>query len=306
MIGSMRRADKFQGFAAIGFDTLAIINRHSLWTATRTGDVFEPMNIAPRLEDTGATHADTVLPTEYGGVFLSDDGVRVFDGNSSLVISDPINDELLPVVEGAAYSASFDPQKRLYRLHTPTYTYVYDLLAKRWYRQRRTYLASVWFPLQGVAGPIWSDAIGTWGSQVLAWWQLDPQESNGSMYFVRGNLLGVQDSGAETDFGVEMLPRWFGRREQQDNQQVLFTVLEVYLTVESTLPATVSIWLPANGTGEYVKATTVDIPGLPNAQRVSVPIIWTGTGTGLGLQIESGSPLIRKASVRFQATSLLP
>jgi len=305
MIGSMRRADRFQGFAMLGFELLAIVNRRSLWSAQPTGDVYEPLNIRPKLEDTGCTHASTVLPTEYGAVFLSDDGVRVFDGNQSLVISDQIAAELLPIDETAPYAASLDPKNRRYRLHTPTHTYIYDLSKKLWYRRPATYLGSVWFPAQGSPGPTWGTASGTWGAQSVAWWQLDPQEYAGSMYYVRGQLLGVEDESSFNDFGVPLTPRWFSRRELGEDPDTLMTAQAVHLTYESTAPAAVQVWLPSIS-GDYELVTTVVLPSTAGATgRYRVPFIHTGRGAGIGLQITSGTPLIRKASLVFQPTSIL-
>lgn len=125
------------------------------------------------------------------------------------------------------------------------------------------------------------------------------------MYFVRSNLLGVQDAASSQDFGVPFTPRWFSKKNQDDNQDTLFTSIGAYLTLDAGGAASVSLWLPDSPSGEYVKVTTVSIPSSTKSQRLFVPFIFTGRGVGLGIQIESGSPLIRKASVRFQPTSTL-
>lgn len=305
MIGSMKRADRFMGFGLIGFNTLGIVNRRSLWIATKTGDEFEPLDIQSRLEDVGATHADTVLPTDYGVLFLSDDGVRVFDGNQAPVISDPINAQLRPFHESDAISASIDPQRKRYYLHTPTTTWVYDLPRKVWYRSPRQYLASIWFPDQGSSGPTWGSAGGTWASQTKAWWQLDPQESNGSMYFLRSNLLGKQDFTSALDFSTPLTPRWFDKIDVGPNPDTLFTSQILYLTYESTATSTIAVWLPDQA-GEYTQVTTATLPSTSGkVDRVQVPFVHTGRTLGLGITISSGFPRLRRATLSYQPTSEL-
>lgn len=305
MIGSMKRADRFMGFAPLGFTQLGIINRRSLWIANKTGDEFEPMDIVAKLEDTGATHAATVLPTEYGGVFLSDDGVRVFDGNQAPVISEPINKQLLPIYENLNYSASVDPQRKRYYLHSPTNTWIFDIKKKIWFRKPSVYLASVWFPDQGLNAPTWGGASGTWGSQTLAWWQLQPQESGGSMYYVRGTQLGEQDASLSTELGVAMTPRWYDKRDVGENQDYLYTSQNIYLTYESTASATVQFWLP-DDSGDYALVTTEVLPSTAGKTgRFVSKFVWTGRGLGLGIVVVGGQPRLRKASIRYQQTSVL-
>lgn len=305
MIGSMQMADRFQAFAQLGFNLLAIVNRRSIWIAAKTGDVFEPLDIQEKLAGTGTTHADTVRSTEYGPIFLSDDGVRVFDGNSAQSISGPIDAELGNPLESDHYSSSIDPKRKLYHLHTPTKTYTYDLAGKRWWRRQKTYLASVFFPDQGNASPTWQLGSGTWASQAVAWWQLDPQEINGRMYYFKNALIGVEDQTSFTDFGTNLNPRWLDRQPVADNQDMLFTSLCAYITYESDAIATAAIWLP-DMKGNYEIAQGFTLPSTAGAaDRLQVPFVHTGRGLGLGLVITGGSPRIRRASVRFQPTSVL-
>lgn len=310
MIGSMKRADRFMAFASMGFDQLAIVNRRSIWIATRTGDVFEPFDIKPRLEDTGTTHAATVYPTEYGPILLSDDGVKIFDGQAATMVSEPINSQLGTIRETDAYSASFNPQRKRYYLHTPTETWVFDLNKKRWYRWAAQFLMSLWFPDQDVSGPTWDGATGTWDAQTKAWWQLEPQESNGSMYFVRGVLLGTENPAIENVFGTPLNSRWFGQDSVSERMDQQMTHTQVYLTYESVAQATVEIWLPdTNGNYELVTTATLAATGSEKiGRRVAIPTgvpIHTGRGVGLGLRITSGFPRIRRGSVQYQPAGVI-
>lgn len=308
MIGSMKRADRFMAFAPLGFDLLAVINRRSVWIGRRTGDVFEPIDLSPRLEDTGTTHAATVVTSKYGALYLSDDGVKLFEGSTETILSEQINNVLGRIHEVDQYSASFNPQLQRYYLHTPTETWVLDLNKKRWYRWGNQFLASVWFPVQGAAGPTWDSAVGTWDSQTLAWWQLEPQETDGSMYFVRGTLLGVEDPAAGSVFGVATAPKWNGRLEVGELQDTLMTHLMAYLTYESTASSTVQLWLP-DVNGDYELTATAVLPSSAGkTRRIAIPAgvpTHTGRGVGLGLKITSGAPRIRRGSVRYQPTSMI-
>lgn len=305
MIGSMKRADRFQAFAPLGFDLLGIINRRSIWIARRTGETFEPLDLQPRLEDTGTTHAATVITTEFGALFLSDDGVKLFDGNNAVMMSEQINSQLGLINESLPYSASFDPRRKRYYLHTPNGTWVLDLNKRRWYKWTNTFTASVWWPDQGTSGPTWDESTGTWDSDTGAWWQLEPQESNGTIYFVKDALLGVEEASTRTVFGVPLDPAWFDRQDIGERQDQMMTHLVAFLTYESATDATIEIWLPdPDGNYEIVTTATLLLTGSTSiGRRVAIPVgvpVHSGRGVGLGLRITAGFPHIRRGSVQYQ------
>lgn len=308
LIGNMERADRIQNFAPMGFSTLAIVNRRSLWTGERTGNVWEPIRFEPKLEDTGCSHADTVTRSEVGALFLADDGVRIFDGNQAPIVSDPINALLgLPIAEAAACTACLDPAHKRYYLTTPTATWILDLIKRRWYKWNATFLASVFFPDQGPDGPTWDAMPGTWDAQTMAWWQLTPQESGGKMYFVRGANLGHEDPAAFTHFGVNLVPKWQDRRVMGDNQDTLFTTSGAWVTYEAPAASSIELWVPSMaGDLEAVATTNLPIPATPSTtSRCWVPFIHTGRGISVGFRVVTGSPRIRKASVIYQVTSAI-
>lgn len=305
MIGSMRQADRFQAFAPLGFDTLAIFNRRSIWIGVPTGDTFQPIRFAPRNEETGCIAPRTVIPTMYGVLFLSDDGVCLFDGNSVINVSDQINADLLPITEGEQYSASFDPTRKRYYLHTPDATWVLDLPRKRWFRWSGLFTDSAFFPVQAPQGPTWGQLVGTWGEQAGAWWQYLSTESAGKMMFLRDNLLGFEDPTAFGFFGDSLTPEWFDRRLIGENQDQLMTGLGARFTYEAEDTSTVQIWLPDKPHGNFELVASAVLPGGPGTRRAWVPFIHTGRAISLGIKIVSGSPAIRKASVEFQRTGML-
>ena len=304
LIGTSLRADRFQAFGALGFDTLTVVCRRSIWIGVPTGDEFQPIRFSPRLEDTGCSHAATVCATEFGVIFLADDGVRIFTGSEAPLISDGITRYLGPILESDDWSASFDPNKKRYYLHGPTGTFVYDLLRKRWFRWTNSFVASVFFPSQGTQ-LTWGEAIGTWGAQTLAWWQLLPQESGGTMHFIRDAQLGVEDAASYGALGQLVDPLWFDRVKVAENHDVLMTALGVRVTYESTLPCNIEVHLPDKPDGNYELVSAATLPaGTGFTKRAWIPLIHTGRSVGLGIRLLSGTPRIRRASVEYQETAL--
>lgn len=304
LIGTMQRADRIQAMFPLGFDLLSIVCRRSLWTGTPTGDVFEPIHFVPRIEDVGCTHAATVVPTEYGVIFLSDDGVRLHTGNDAQIISHQINAELLPIDEAEKYTATLDPQTKRYYLCTPTETWVLDLVRKRWFKWTNTFVAPVFWATQ-TPGKKWTDLVGAWSAQTLAWWQYGGSEAAGKIHFLRGNQLGKIDPTNFQVFGTNLDPRWFDRRGVGQNQDQLMTHLGARFTYEADADSSIDLWLPKKPSGDYefVRSQTLPTP-VDKTRRVWSPFIHTGRGVGLGIRITSGSPRIRRASVEFQRTSL--
>lgn len=307
LIGSSTaRADRIQAFAYLGFNTLVVVCRRSIWIGQPTGDINQPIDFQLRLIDTGCRYPETIVSTEFGVLFLADDGVRLFDGNSAQVVSDAINPALLPTSDtDTRYSASFDPQRKRYYLCTPTETWILDLLRHRWFHWCVALRGSAFFPTQSTAVvPTWGTAIGTWGSQTQAWWELNAlEQGGGDMHFIRELNLGIEDPAATQVFGTDMNSYWRSSRRVQDNQDRLITHLGVRLSYEADAPAQVQIQLPAMGSGDFEPSVTADLAGgadLIGTRRVYVPLVHTGRGLGLGLKIVSGDPHIRRASLAYQ------
>ncbi len=304
LIGTSLRADRFQAFGALGFDTLTIVNRRSIWIGVPTGDEFQPIRFSPRLESTGASHAATVVATEFGVVFLSDDGVRIFTGSDAPIISEGITRYLGPIIDTDEWSASFDPARKRYYLHGPTGTFVYDLLRRRWFRWTNGFKASAFFPAQG-SQITWGEAVGTWGSQTLAWWQLLPQESGGQMYFVRDVKLGHEAQTSYDALGQAVDPLWYDRVQVPENHDVLMTATGTRVIYESPTATSVEVHLPDKPDGNYELVTAATLPaGTGFSKRAWVPLIHTGRSIGAGIRLLSGNPRIRRVSVEYQETAL--
>lgn len=303
LIGSMRQADKIMDFASLGFETLVVLCRRSIWIGVQTGDEFQPIRFTPRLEDTGCSHRKTIVPTEFGVLFLSDDGVRLFTGSEAPIVSEAINSLLGTIDDTQDWSAGFDPKRKRYYLHGPNGTWVLDLVRRRWFKWLGVSLGSVFFPAQ-TNQITWDEAVGTWDAQTLTWWQLLPQESGGKMFFVKDTRLGFEDPTVRSFFGIALDPRWFSRRTVAENQDVLITALGSRLTYEADADAQVEVWLPDKPDGNFEPVATGALVAGSATKRAWIPYIHTGRGIGLGLRILSGLPRIRKISAEFQRTSL--
>lgn len=307
LIGSsISRADRIQAFSYLGFNTLAVMCRRSIWIGQPTGDVFQPIDFQLRLADTGCSYSETVIATEFGVLFLSDDGVRLFDGNTASVISDAINQQLLPTLDtDGRYSASFDPSRKRYYLNTPVATWVLDMLRRRWFRWCTAFRGSAFFPTQAAnVGRTWADAVGTWGDQTGAWWQLGkPESGTGVMHFIQGPKLGFEDPNSSQALDTSLIPRWRSDRRVLDNQDRLVTHLGVRLTYEANASSDIEIQLPAIASGDFEAVKTATLVGgasLKGTRRAFIPLLHTGRGLGLGLRVISGTPHIRRASLTWQ------
>lgn len=304
LIGTSPYADRIQGFAALGFDTLVVLNRRSIWIGVPTGDEFQPIRFAERIKGVGCSHAATIQSTELGVIFLADDGVRMFTGSDTPVISFGINRLLGPINDIDVWTSSFDPFRKRYYLHGPTGTWVYDLKQSRWFKWGSLFDGSIFFPTQKTQ-ITWGQALGTWGSQTLAWWQLLPQESGGQMFFLQDANLGVETAASFQVFGVDLQPRWFDRVQVAENQDVLMTALGVRLTHENDEQVQLEVWLPDKPDGNYELVTTAYLaPRTGFTKPAWIPLIHTGRSIGLGFKILAGSPRIRRAAVEFQPTAM--
>jgi len=88
-------------------------------------------------QDVGLVASESLVSIDGKYYYLSADGVRVFDGNTSNLISAPIEDvdnfpfDVTTLSEAVAW---YDQEKRQYIIHWPTdnTTYAYDLIFKEW------------------------------------------------------------------------------------------------------------------------------------------------------------------------------
>lgn len=226
LIDEMSSADRIMKLVPMGLDFMAILCRKSIWLGRRTGISARPSDFQTRVAGVGNISATTAHPTEKGVLFLSDDGVRLFDGNNAPVVSTKINGDLLPLdIDNLdKYSASFNPFTKLYYLHTPTNTWIYELSHDRWFKSSLITRGGVVFPTQ-FARKRWSDLVGTWAMQTGTWADFAPYEGNDiNQLFLSSDGLRIdsEDMDSENYFGVAMeSPEWLLKAEEGTNHRDL-------------------------------------------------------------------------------------
>lgn len=271
----------------INLDFLASLNRRSIWIARLTGSSNVPFRWEVRLRGVGCVSAETAWSTDEGVLFLSDDGVRLFNGNSAPIISESINSALLPLVnDGVDYGAFYDSTSKRYVLFTPTESWVLDLPRKRWFRWSTVLKAGASFPTQQ-AQETWATTAGTWDSDVGTWADLVAKEGADRVLFLKDDELGVQDGSVMTAFGVPFTPRWDLPLKLGVPPDTLFSHEETQVVYEGSGVA--EIRLPDNA-GQYTNALACDLTG--QSPRVCTAVS-TGLGVGASVRILSGNPRIR-------------
>jgi hypothetical protein len=125
------------------------------------------------------------------------------------------------------------------------------------------------------------------------------------MYFIRGVHFGYEDVTNFNVFGAPLTPTWFDHRLVGENQDQLMTALGARFTFEADADSRMEIFLPDKPNGNFESVTTTTLVAGNNTRRNWTPFIHTGRGISLGLQILSGQPRIRRASVEYQQTGML-
>lgn len=211
LIADVPRGDKIIAGRLISYSLAAILCRHSLWIAEET-DVFDrPANFKFRIIGIGCVAEPTARTTEAGVTFLSDEGVRHFDGNNAPVISSGINAELLPLDTDNLhlYKSEWIADRRRYILTTPTATYIYQFPTGEypqgaWFK--RTLVATnVVAMARQVADQTWDDMGNlTWDQMWQTWGEMGTPELDQppDIFFASGTRYGIQDEAAQGNFGA--------------------------------------------------------------------------------------------------------
>lgn len=208
--------DYIVAMRSIGFDFAAILTRRAVWVATRTGNSSRPADFSPRVWGQGAVNDACVVKVPQGIMFLSDSGVKLFDGNSITHMSDPIDADILPLQFNKIneYSAAYSPVTSEYVLFTPVGSFYYALNDRRWTKRSLKVLQGVSVYIDGSSSPISGAAVGGWGND----WNRSWGESSGGggggggavqsdlYYLVAGRLLVASND--TTYAGVPYLPTW--------------------------------------------------------------------------------------------------
>lgn len=290
--------DRIVANRTMGLGMMAILCRHSVWAATLTGDPFRPADFQPRVVGAGCVNEKTARATPIGCIYLSEDGLRVFDGNQSRILSDRINGELVPLdlANLPQYSAFYDPLTNRYKLLTPSGTWIYDIGVDRFYHSSLIASAGTIFADQ-LDGTTWAALNGTWAdlqALQLRWRDLDTREQEfANTYYIAtppglDTLLHKEDAASTTMFGAPIVPHWESKLVRGSEMNTLMTTKGVML--EYVGGGTLRFYVPDNKS-EYVEILSQ--PLVPAAKQTTIwlPFVHTGLGAGLRIEIAAGATL---------------
>ena len=293
LLGNQELGDEIVAMRVMNVDLMAVLNKNSIWIGRRTGDLFQPAEFTPRVMGRGCISEPTARSTPLGVIYLSSNGVEVFDGNQSKHISTAIDAEILPIDEQYPedYSAVFNPSNQRYYLLTPKATYIYEIDKDRWFKRSKTFGRAVIFPYQ-YSKAKWSTATGTWNEQTGKWGDID-REAENRVIFLKGNAIGYEEPGISSVFDEAVEATW--STNVKDYLDQVLSTKEVQLTYWGD--GTLGIWLPdSKGRFKFNRTVTLDDVREPTVVRVGTK----HTGRGLGVQIRylNGCPTLSRIAVR--------
>lgn len=300
LIDDMAQGNYIVALRTMGLDFLAILLRNSIWIGRRTNQRARPADFQPRVSGVGAVNETSCVVTRFGVVHLHDSGVYLFDGNNSILISEQINSELLPLDRSqlGLYSASYNPTSKQVYLFTPTCTWVYDLERQRWHKRSLIATGASIFTAQ-IAAITWIELTGTWGDKDEMWEDYKAKETGLPAYLFlspTGGQLAREDDASSSNFGSPMEPYWEFPLIQGVTLNQLITTKKIFIDYEGQ--GTVDIFLPDNDS-EFVFRRTTTLP-LAAAPRLKPTFCeYTGKGVGLRLVFISGKPEILHVQVEF-------
>lgn len=287
--------DRVVALRTMGFDTMAVINRRSIWVGRRTGIANRPADFSPRIPGTGAVNAETVVTTRHGVILLSDNGVYLFDGNRAEMISQAINADLLPLdmTQLNSYHSFYDPFKKFFYLFTPTQTFTLDVEKKRWFHRTYTVTSAALFAPQ-VVGEIWDTDVQAWDLDETPWDTYDPSILPDLLFL--GDVAGAatlveEDYASETAFGDIMSAIWEFRLVQNAPMNILATVKRVLW--EFINSGTIRVSVP-NNESQYEVLFETDLAASAVPKFGQQPVLHTGRGIGARIELVTGSIRISK------------
>jgi hypothetical protein len=300
LIDDMAYNNYFVAQRTMGLDFLAIFLRNSIWIGRKSGQPTRPADFQARVVGLGVVNEASCVVTRFGVVHLHDSGVYLFDGNTSSLISEQINPELLPLdSELSSYSISYNPGSKQVLLFTPACTWAYDLERQRWIK--RSLIARGASLFTGQIGALtWAELTGTWAEQDEMWEDYKARESEPQKYLflsADGTALGEEEVGTLSNFGEAFLPYWESGLLVQDTS--LMTLKAV--TLRYCGGGQIELLSP-NTEGELgtfrAGPLRTNNSNEPKAQKFSGAR--TGNGFSLRIQFTTGTPEIS----RFEATIL--
>jgi hypothetical protein len=293
LINDVSAGDKILAGIPMGLDLIAVMMRQSIWLGRFTGNALRPADFSVRVSGVGAINKRVCVLTRFGVIFLSDNGVYIFDGNEATLISKDINADLIPIdYENLdAYHATYDPMRKRYVLFTPDRVWTFEVEHQRWLYRTFSSLSAVMYPTQ-IDGIRWFEAIGQWNEQSeLIWLDFAPRNLGELTLYMLGEqldetavvrrVLSEESYESECFFGEPFAGYWETKLADEQNATMLVTSMEQ--VVEYRGGGCLRLWLPdEDNIYEPVVQTLLaerDYPSTAvfNAQKV-------GKGTGIGIE----------------------
>lgn len=296
--------DRVVAAKSIGFDMLVIVLRKAIWIGRPTGDENRPVDFMPRIPGIGAVNQATVYATPSGVMLLSDDGVKLFDGNAVKHMSQEIDADLLPLDYGniRQYSAVYAPQTQIYTLFTGTRTYDYSFVKGRW--TRRSLIADRAVAIHNPLAFNYSNGSAGWGNSWGGWWGIAPPSgpgaSNEVMLYQKAGMLGAVDPTIITYFGEAQNAYWQSPERIAGKMTMLTTVKEIDIGYVGE--GAILIEIP-DYNGDYTGYAAITLGNTINPRIATAVGNITGIQLGIKISYVSGSPKIEMLGARVAIRS---
>lgn len=305
LIANNLEADRIEAIVPLGLQSMGILCRKSLWAGYPTGDSDRPADFQLRFVGSGCVARDTAAGTPAGIMYLSDNGICLFDLNASKVMSDVINAELLPLdyAQLSAYRACYDMTSRRYILVTPFKTFIYEFpidsqdgqpgRPARWLI--RSFVADSLVMFTDQTGNVyWNTVVGPWNLQTLTWAEMLIGEQNAPAipFFGKTSEVGFEDYTATDNMGVAQTPFWI---TPQALKQVTDNIETHYFEIQYRSQADAEISLIVTNTlGELDDrlCKTVTLPSTSGVRKKVLTFTHTMLGMGTTLKVKFGDTAI--------------
>lgn len=284
--------DRGVALRPMGFDYMAILNRRSIWIARRTGDLLRPADFQPRVPGEGCVSERTARTTSAGVIYLSDEGVKLFDGNEAKHISAQIDPEIVPInlTKIGRYWSTYNPHTQRYYLGVPDVgTYVLDIVRGRWSKRSLKAIDAIPFSTQ-FDSTTWAEAVGSWDVQTLNWADMSPPESDVPSVVFLGqkadavHYLEKESSAGTSYFGYAQDPIWINRVQADQNDKLVSTNK---LRLKYLNSGSFELQLPdINGNLEFAVQGDLALSVQPAVRKQGMN--HTGLGGGFALRYLSG------------------
>ncbi len=322
LISDASHGDAIVAVRMMNLDLMGILCKQSIWIGRRTQDPFRPAAFEPRILGDGGIHDRACVITPLGMTYLSETGLRTFDGNSSIVLSAQINNELLPLDFDKIndYRVNYDFKRNWIYLHTPACTWIFDIEYQRWYKMAVPGIVDMVIWKDQLAGVTWDDLTAdgrTWDDlSSLSWFDLAARESGwGTPLFLQrqgaGTFYWLEDGeseiwpGATAPANVAQAPKWEFRHKEGKYDNTIVTVDGVVVKYASN--GDIRVYLPDNeGNNRPIFRQTLPGPTTGALRAIQVNMIWSGKGATATLELVSGKLEIAKFQLVAQVRSTNP